>query len=104
MTEDEYRQEFECSFEASVRGAIYASELETARMEGRITQAPYEATLPVITAWDLGVGDSTAIWFAQVLRSGEVRLIDYYENSGEGLPHYLAILEQRGYKYGEHIA
>jgi hypothetical protein len=104
MTADEYAQEFECSFEAAVKGAIYAAELQTAREQGRVTAVPHEPILPVDTYWDLGIGDSTAIWFVQSLRSGEVRLIDYYEQSGEGLPHYAAVLQARGYVYGTHYA
>lgn len=104
MTPDEYAQEYECSFEASVKGAIYATELQKARAEGRITRVPIEPALPVDTDWDLGVGDATAIWFSQSLRTGEVRIIDYYEASGEGLPHYVAILKSKGYVYGTHTA
>ncbi|MEK9722827.1 MAG: terminase family protein [Rhodospirillaceae bacterium] len=104
MTEDEFAQEFECSFEAAVRGAIYATELQQARDGGRICTVPYDAALPVDTDWDLGVGDATAIVFTQSLRSGEVRVIDYYEASGEGLPHYAQVLSQRGYVYGKHWA
>lgn len=104
MTPDEYAQEYECSFEASVRGAIYARELEAAREAGRITRVPYESALPVDTDWDLGIGDATAIWFSQRTRTGEVRVIDYYESSGEALPHYIGVLQQRGYVYGEHWA
>ena len=104
MTEDEYRAEFECSFEAAVRGAIYGSELDRARADGRITSVPYDPILPVDTTWDLGMGDATAIVFSQKLRSGEVRIIDYYEASGEGLPHYIAKLKEKGYVYGDHTA
>jgi phage terminase large subunit len=104
MTADEYAQEYECSFEASVKGAIYASELDAARQNGRVSTVPYDPVLPVDTDWDLGVGDSTAIWFSQSLRSGEVRLIDYYEASGEGLPHYAQVLTTKGYTYGTHWA
>lgn len=104
MTPDEYAQEFECSFEASVRGAIFARELEKAREDGRVGRLPYDALLPVDTDWDLGVGDATAIWFSQRLRTGEVRLIDYYEATGEALPHYIGVLQQKGYVYGEHWA
>lgn len=104
MTDDEYAQEFECSFEASVKGAIYAAELEQARSGGRIARVPVEPVLPVDTDWDLGIGDSTAIWFSQSLRSGEVRLVDYYEASGEGLPHYAQVLKNKGYTYGVHWA
>jgi len=104
MTADEYAQEFECSFEAAVKGAIYANELNAARAAGRVTTVPYDPILPVDTDWDLGVGDATAIWFSQSTRSGEVRLIDYYEASGEGLPHYVQVLKDRGYTYGTHWA
>lgn len=104
MTPDEYAQEYECSFEASVKGAIYAAELESARASNRIGRVPIEPVLPVDTYWDLGVGDATAIWFAQSLRSGEVRVIDYYEASGEGLPHYAQVLKTKGYTYGAHYA
>lgn len=104
MTEDEYRQEYECSFEASVKGAIYGADLTTARQQGRIGIVPFDPILPVDTAWDLGVGDSTAIWFSQSTRTGEVRLIDYFEASGEGLPYYAGILQSKPYSYGTHVA
>jgi phage terminase large subunit len=104
MTDDEYAQEFECSFEASVKGSVYGSELTTAREDGRVTHVPYDAALPVDTDWDLGIGDATAVWFSQSTRSGEVRLIDYYEASGEGLPHYAGVLQRKGYVYGTHWA
>lgn len=103
MSEDEYLQEFEASFTASVRGAIYAKELATARGDERIRNVPYDPVLPVHTAWDLGVGDSTAIWFAQQVGS-ELRLIDYHEASGEGLHYYAGVLGNKGYTYGRHLA
>lgn len=103
MTPEEYEQEFECSFEAAVRGAIYAGELAKARQDGRITSVPYERSALVNTYWDLGVGDSTSIWFEQRI-GREVRLIDYYEASGEGLDHYVSILKAKGYNYGRHVA
>jgi len=103
MTPDEFAQEYECSFEASVKGAIYAMEIAASREAGRIGSVPYDPALPVHTAWDLGVGDATAVWFAQQ-HAGEVRLIDYYEASGEGLPHYAAVLQRKGYAYGQHWA
>jgi len=104
MTEEQYLQEYECSFEAAVRGSIYGSELDLARQEGRITLVPVDPVLPVHTTWDLGMGDATSIWFSQHTKTGEVRLVDYYEASGEGLPHYVSVLQQKGYAYGEHYA
>ena len=104
MTEDEYAQEFLCSFEASVKGSIYGKEIAAARAAGRVCNVPYDPALPVDTDWDLGIGDAMAIWFSQSLRSGEVRLIDYHEASGEGFPYYVNILNQKGYVYGSHWA
>ena len=103
MTADQYQQEFECSFEAAIHGAIYAKELDEARTNNRITSVPYDKGLKVNTAWDIGVGDATSIWFFQ--RYGrECRVIDYYEASGEGLPHYAHILQTKGYLYDTHYA
>ncbi len=104
MTADEYAQEYECSFEASIKGAIYAGELAEARRTGRIDRVPLDPILPVDTDWDLGIGDATAVWFSQSLRTGETRLVDYYEASGEGLPHYAQVLRDKGYTYGQHWA
>lgn len=102
MSQDAYEQEFECSFEASVRGAIYAKEMQFAREQGRVAKVNWEPLLPVDTAWDLGRGDSTAIWFFQ-MTGNEARAIDYYEMSGEGLGHYVNKLREKPYTYGRHI-
>lgn len=103
MTADQYAQEFECSFDAAIQGAYYASEIQRAEQDGRVTAVPYEPMLPVNTAWDLGIGDSMAIVMWQQERSGAIRVIDYYEASGYGLDHYAAMLDKRGYKYGKHF-
>ena len=103
MTEDEYLQEFECSFEANIKGAYYGEQLNQAREEARITSVPYDEHLKVSTWWDLGIGDSTAILFFQKY-GHEWRMIDCYENSGEGLAHYIKILDKRGYLYDTHYA
>lgn len=103
MTAEQYAQEFECEFNVPALGAIYRAELTAAREDGRIRVVSYDARLPVHTAWDLGVGDSTSIWFAQQAGT-EIRLIDYYEASGEGLQHYAKVLQAKPYAYGRHIA
>lgn len=103
MDEDEFNQEYECSWTASIKGAYYGKQLAEAQENDRIGKVPYDPRLPVHTAWDLGVGDSTAIWFYQVLGQ-EIRIIDFHEDSGEGLPYYAKILDQKGYKYGDHWA
>lgn len=102
MGADRYEQEFECSFEAAIQGAYYAHEMKLAEKEGRICKVPHEPSIKVTTAWDLGIGDSTAIWFEQ--RVGmERRIIDYYENSGVGLDHYVKHLNNLPYNYGQHV-
>lgn len=100
MTPEQYDQEFECSFEAAILGAYFGKEVAEAERAGRICELPYERSLPVHTAWDLGIGDSTAIWFFQVVGS-EIRVIDHYEAHGQGLPHYAGVLAAKGYRYGE---
>jgi phage terminase large subunit len=103
MTEEQYNQEFECSFTAAVSGSYYGKLMTKADNENRIGPVPVDSNVGVETWWDLGIGDSTAIWFAQ--RVGEeVHLIDYYENSGESLMHYADVLEDKGYAYSRHVA
>lgn len=92
------------AFSKSIEGAYFSKQIEKLEADGRYTLVPHEVLLPVHTAWDLGMDDSTAIWFFQYERSGAYRMIDYYENSGEGLPHYAKVLNDRGYEYGRHIA
>lgn len=102
MSEDEYAQEFECSFDAAIKGAYYGVLMRQAEEEGRIRELRYDPALPVYTAWDLGIRDSTAIWFVQQ-HMGEVRVIDYYESFGVGLDHYAKVLKEKPYVYAEHI-
>ena len=81
-------------------GAVYAKELRAAEEGGRITRVPYDASKPVHTFWDLGRADRTAIWFTQ-LAPFEFRVIDYYENSGEAIGHYMKHLQAQPYVYGD---
>jgi phage terminase large subunit len=99
MTAEQYAQEFECSFEAAVVGAYFASDLADAERGGRIADVPYDEAIPVHTGWDLGIGDSTAIWFFQVV-GDEVHYIDHYEAHGQKLDHYLGVLSSKPYHYG----
>ena len=102
LSKDQYDQEYECSFSAAIQGAYYGKEMREAEDDGRIAKVHYDKALEVHTAWDLGIGDSTSIWFAQFV-SNEVRLIDFYEASGVGLDHYAKILKDKPYVYGQHI-
>jgi phage terminase large subunit len=103
MTEDQFEQEFECSWVANVPGAIFGKELQVVQESGRIGNVPYDQAHKVDTWWDLGIGDSTAIWFTQNVGRA-IHVIDYYEARNEGLPHYAKILTNKGYFYGSHNA
>lgn len=102
MGNSKYEQEYECSFDAAVEGAIFGAEIHQLRGRDRITSVPYFRQRPVITGWDLGWDDSTAIWFAQVFGE-EIRLIDYYEASNERLEHYADVMSEKGYLYGRNF-
>lgn len=91
------------AFAQSVEGSYYGNLISQAESEKRICKLPHEPALRVYTAWDLGMDDSMAIWFFQVGPGGERRYIDYYENSGEGLEHYVDVLDKRRYLYASHI-
>ena len=98
-----FQQEYMCSFKAPVIGSYYGAGIQKAEKEHRITTVPYMETMPVDTAWDLGIDDSMTIWFIQSIGQ-EIHLIDYYENSGEGLSHYAQILQDKKYLYRRHYA
>ena len=101
MPENEYLQEFECSFDAAITGAYYAMEIAKAEEQGRVTSVPYDPMLKTYTAWDLGIADSMSIWFVQSV-GRELRVIDYYEAAGYGLDHYANVLTAKGYAYAKH--
>lgn len=103
MPEEIILQEYYNSADAPLVGAYYSDQMQVALEQGRITTVNYDPKLHVDTSWDIGVGDSTAIVFSQSYGM-EHRIIDYYENSGEGLPHYVKILQEKGYLYGKHFA
>jgi hypothetical protein len=102
MSEELIKQEYYCSFTAATVGSYYGELLNAAQDEGRISPTPYTPGALVTTAWDLGYGDDTAIWFAQVI-GREERVIDYYENRGMPLDHYAKIVRSKPYTYGRHL-
>jgi len=102
MGEDKYRQEFECSFDAAVEGSYYGQILNELEDKKHMQEIPREELSRTFTAWDLGMGDSTSIWVAQLVGT-EVRLLDYYENHGVGLDHYVKWIKDNDYSKAEHI-
>lgn len=103
MTQAEFDQEWFLSREAAIRGAFYGTELKQAREQGRIGRVDYDPALSVDTDWDLGI-DAMAVWFSQAEPSGAVRLIDYHEDVGGGLPAVIKVVKEKPYIYGEHWA
>ena len=101
MSEAMIQQEYYNSPDSPLEGAYYGSEMDKALKEGRICDIKYEPKIPVETAWDIGVRDSTSIIFFQRF-DNEIRIIDYYENSGEGLRHYVKLLQSKDYLYKKH--
>ena len=102
MGDDKYNQEFECSFAAPVTGSYFGEALQQVEEEGRICHIPRDDLCKTYAAWDLGVGDSTAIWIAQVAGQ-EVRLLDYIENHGQGLDWYVRELKSRNWEKAENL-
>lgn len=101
VSEEHIQQEFYCSFDRGVEGSYYGKLISKAYEEQRICSVAYETRSPVHTAWDIGFGDSTSIVFWQEI-GGELRIIDFYENHGEGIAHYAKILQNKPYVYGTH--
>lgn len=95
------KQEYFCNWDAAIPGSYYGRIIAKLEAAGRITNVPYDPRLPVITAWDIGVGDSTAIWFIQQGKQS-VNWIDFYENSGVGADHYARVLKDKPYLYEGH--
>ena len=102
MTPEEYEQEFECSFSAALLGAYYKEEMSAAQKSGRIIRVPYDNHTFVTTGWDLGIDDSTAIWFMQEC-GRELHAIDYLEITGKGFPEITKLLHEKPYQYAKHI-
>ena len=101
MTEEEFMQEYECSWEAYMRWSVYWKELSIAYKEWRIKPGIYDEELEVTTFWDLGISDAMAIWFVQTVGK-EIRIIDRYANTGYWLEHYANVLKEKWYRYKTH--
>jgi hypothetical protein len=103
MSPEAYAQEMECSFQAGISGSYYGAMMESLEKNGHIKDFEIDDSQEVETWWDLGMNDSTVITFVQRTKN-EIKVIDSYENSGEGLEHYLNIIDSKPYIYSKHIA
>lgn len=103
MSEDLIQQEYYNSFDLGVEGSFYGKYVDRMKVSHQIGDVPWENSFRVHTAWDIGMRDSTTIIFFQNV-GATVRVIDFYENSKEGLEHYVKVIESKPYIYGKHIA
>jgi len=104
-TEEKVQQEYFCSWNRGVDGSYYGRAIHELRMKKRFREVDYDTYLEVHSAADIGYGDSTAIWFYSI-SGNEIHILDYYQNSGEGIPHYVGVMEKKakeyGWRYGQH--
>lgn len=101
MTAEQYAAEYECSFDAAIVGAFYGREMALAETDNRIGRVPHDRAADTFASWDLGIGDSMAIWIGQII-GREWHWIDYYENSGFALDHYVDWIKARPYTVHQH--
>lgn len=103
LDDEEFEQEMNCSFTSPNSGSYYGKWLDAAIRDGRVCKLAYDPRVPVYTSWDLGIADSTAIWFFQISPGGEWRWLKYFEDSGQGLDAYAKLLHQQDYVYKRHL-
>jgi len=101
LAEDQYLQEYECSFEAAIIGAIWGTEMRKVAEEGRITKVENQIEVKTHTAWDLGHTDDTAIWWYQVI-AGEIHIVDFFALSGGTIEEFVSKIKEKPYNYGKH--
>ena len=102
MTAEQYAQEYECSFEAAIKGAYYAKEMNEAEADKRIGKVPHDKSADVYASWDLGIGDMMAIWVFQIV-GREWHFLRYYENNGFGLDHYVDWIKGLPFRVDRHF-
>ena len=103
-SEEFIQQEYYCSWDRGVEGSFYANYVLAMRNDGRIGKVPYDPSLPVFTAWDLGYNDQTVVLFGQINKQNVVSVIDCYANTNQPLGHYIKHLQSKEYVYSKHFA
>jgi phage terminase large subunit len=101
ISDDQFLQEYECSFEAAILGAFYGEDLRKITDAGQVRRVDYDPHIPTYTAFDLGYRDDTAIWWYQVIRN-EIHIIDYFAISGANIAEIAKIVVEKPYKYAKH--
>jgi hypothetical protein len=90
-------QEWYCDWNAAIPGSYYGALMDRLEKAGRVGDYPFVPGLPVFSAWDIGKGDQTVVWFFQVLENGRIRIIDVLSGSGVGLDYYARAILSRGW-------
>lgn len=99
LPEEERNRFFLGLWTEGISGGIYTKEMAQAEQEGRITSVPFNNEFFVWTFWDIGIDDSTAIWFVQFV-GDQIHLIDFYQNNNQSALHYLEVLKKKQQEYG----
>lgn len=103
MGEDKYSQEFEVNFHTPVEGAYYGTLINDLEFKQQINDSVIRDDIcKTFVSWDLGMGDSTAIFVAQSAGQ-EIHIIDYLENHGQGLDYYINWLRDNRYDTAEQL-
>ncbi len=96
--EEWVRQEFYVEFTAALVSSYYGDLLTRAEAEGRIVDVPHRPERPVMTGWDLGIADATAIIYVQ--EAGErLHVIHAEDFEGLSLPEILSRTQRHGYVF-----
>jgi hypothetical protein len=98
----EYPTTPEESFLSANEGLYWGQQMAKARAERRICSLPYDEHALTFSSWDIGIGDSTAIWVWQLVGK-EIHFLNYYENSDESLPHYVNWIKRLPYVFEKHF-
>lgn len=93
---DEFNHIWLGDYDTSFHGHYYAKLLDEAQEDGRVSGVPRQPGVDVITAWDLGKADSTAIWVAQIVGK-EPRIIDHIEDNFKDLDFYADWIKKNNY-------
>lgn len=103
MSRDMALQEYYCSWDFGVEGAYYTKYIDKLKLNGQIGEVPWDPSLRVNVAFDLGMRDKTCLVFWQN-KGDTIRVIDSYSNSDVGLEHYAKYLQSKDYTWGKFFA
>jgi len=97
-TSDEaFDQEYNCSFEAAVKGAYIGKNISKLKDSDRLREVLHDPAYPVVTGWDLGL-DGMVIWYFQKVGDQE-RLIDVDYFINKDLPYCANKVLNKPYTY-----